>query len=224
MFQAIFLALKCIWFSVYFAMWANRTLQTRTLKQHTQWKHRNSLHITDTQGWWQPTWHQNIQAEEKQHSTKQALTCSTYLSIKARNICLSVCLCLCVSVCVCVCLKHLRSGSDWPEIFNTAAAWFKSMQRWICLDYNDTVIKWFHIWFPNFASIVNHSHHSHVRTRANHCRALLHAPPPESTDAPVRPNHVANLRWRSSKTQPPWVSVLTYMLAWPSNFIPVFCW
>ena len=58
-----------------------------------------------------------------------------HLSIKARNLCLSVC------------------------------------QRHICLDYNDTVNKLFHKCFMNSASIVKHSHHNHVRTRANHCRA-----------------------------------------------------
>ena len=123
-------------------------------------------------------------------------------------------MCVCVCVCVCarmrVCLKYLcRSGSDWPEIFNMAATWFKGVQQWICLDYNDTVNKWFQKWFTNFASIVNHSHHSHVRTRANHCRA----PPPESTDAQMHPNHVTNLRCHSSKTQPLWVSILTIVLA-----------
>ena len=41
------------------------------------------------------------------------------------------------------------------------------------------------------------------------------SPPPESTNMPVR--HVINLRWRSSKTQPPWVSVPTYVLELP-------CW
>ena len=118
--------------------------------------------------------------------------------MKARNLCLSVCLS--------VCLKYLcRSGSDWPEIFNMAAAWFKGVQRWLCLDSNDTVNKWFRKWFTNSASTVKLRHHNHVRTRANHCRAHLHAPPPESMD-----NHVTNLGWRSSKTQPPWVSVSTY--------------
>ena len=114
------------------------------------------------------------------------------------------------SVCVCVrvCLKYLcRSGSDWPEIFNMAAAWFKGVQCRICLDYNDTVNKWFHKWFTNSISIVRHSH---VRTRANHCRAHPHPQPPESTDALLRPDHVTNWRWHSSKTQPPWVSVSTY--------------
>ena len=46
----------------------------------------------------------------------------------------------------------------------------------------------------NSASIAKNSHHSHMRTRANHCRAQPHAPPPESTDALVLPNHVTNLR------------------------------
>ena len=84
------------------------------------------------------------------------------LSIKARN--------LCVCVCLYVCLKDLcRSGSDWSESFNMAAVWFKGVQRRICLGYNDTVNKWFNKCFTNSASIVNHSHHSHMRTRANHC-------------------------------------------------------
>ena len=113
---------------------------------------------------------------------------------------------MCVCVCMCVCLKHLcRSGSDWPEIFNMAAAWFRGVQRWICLDYNVAINNLFHKWFMNSASIVNHSHHSHMRTKANHCRAHPHAPPPESMNAPLLPNHVTNLRWRSSKTLPPWV-------------------
>ena len=87
---------------------------------------------------------------------------------------------------MCVCLKYLcRSGSDWPEIFNLAAAWFKGEQCWICLNYNDTVNKWFHKWFTNSASTVNHRHH--VRTRANHCWAHPHALPPELTDMPARP-------------------------------------
>ena len=76
------------------------------------------------------------------------------------------------SLCVCVCLKYLcRSGSDWNESFNMAAAWFKGVKRWICLDYNDTVNKLFHKVFTDSASIVNHSHHSRLHSRANHCRA-----------------------------------------------------
>ena len=31
-----------------------------------------------------------------------------------------------------------------------------------------------------------------------------------------------NLRWRSSKTQPPWVLFPKYVLVWPSNYILVF--
>ena len=85
-------------------------------------------------------------------------------------------------------------GSDWPEIFNMAAAWFKGVQRRICLDYNDTVNKLFHKWFTSSTSIAKHSHHSHMRTRDNHCRAHPQDPPPEWTDAPVHPNHVTNLR------------------------------
>ena len=55
-----------------------------------------------------------------------------------------------------------------------AAAWFKSVPRRICLDYNDTINKLFHKCFTNSASFVHRSHHSHVRTRANHCRAQTH--------------------------------------------------
>ena len=58
-----------------------------------------------------------------------------------------------------------------------AAAWFKGVQRRICLDYNDTVNNLFQKCFTNAASIANRSHHSHVRTRANHCRARLHDTP-----------------------------------------------
>ena len=49
---------------------------------------------------------------------------------------------MCVCVSVYVCLKYLcRAGSDLPEIFNMAAAWFKGVHHHICLDYNDTVNK-----------------------------------------------------------------------------------
>ena len=34
-----------------------------------------------------------------------------------------------------------------------AAAWLKGVQRWFCLDYNDTINKLFHIGFTNSASI-----------------------------------------------------------------------
>ena len=62
-----------------------------------------------------------------------------HLSIKAKNICLSVCLS------VYLCLKYFcGSGSDWPESFNMAAACFKGVQLRICLDCNDTVNKLFH--------------------------------------------------------------------------------
>ena len=36
-----------------------------------------------------------------------------------------------------------------------AAAWFKGVQRRICLDYNDTVNKLFHKCFMNSVSIVS---------------------------------------------------------------------
>ena len=76
-----------------------------------------------------------------------------YLSVIARN--------LCLCVCVCVCLKYLcGSGSDWPESFHVAAAWFKGVQRRICLDYNDTVNNLFQKCFTNSASIANRSHHT----------------------------------------------------------------
>ena len=92
-----------------------------------------------------------------------------YLSIKARNVCLSVC------VCVCVFLKYLcRSGSHWSESLNMAAAWFKGVRRRISLDCNDTVKKLFHKCFTNSTSIVHRSHHSHVCTRANHCSGPRH--------------------------------------------------
>ena len=54
-----------------------------------------------------------------------------------------------------------------------AAAWFNGVQRRICLDYNDTVNKLFRKCFTDSASIANHSHHSHVHTRANHCTPHL---------------------------------------------------
>ena len=87
-----------------------------------------------------------------------------YLSIKARNLCVSV-----------YCLKYLcRSGSDWAKIFNMAAAWFEGVQCRICLDYNYTVNELFHEGFTNSTSIVNYSHyshHTHVHIRVSHCRA-----------------------------------------------------
>ena len=88
---------------------------------------------------------------------------SSRLSIKARNLCLSGYLCF----------KFLcGSGSDWPESFNMTAAC--CVQRRNCLDYNDTVNKLFNKCFTNSTSIVNHSH---VHTRANHCRAQAHDTP-----------------------------------------------
>ena len=81
------------------------------------------------------------------------------------------------SLSVCVCLKYLcGSGADWPEHIHMAAAWFKGVQRRICLDYNDTV-NLFQKCFTNSTSIPNRSHHSHVHTRANYCRVHRHPPP-----------------------------------------------
>ena len=97
---------------------------------------------------------------------------------KGRNLCLSVCVC----VCVCLFLTYLcRSGSDLPESFNMAAAWFKGVWSQICLDYNDTVNRLLHKCFINSASIVHRSHHSHVRARANQCRAQTHDIPEETS-------------------------------------------
>ena len=82
---------------------------------------------------------------------------------------------MCVCVRVCVFLKYLcGSGLDRPESFHMAAAWFKGVQHRICLDCNDTVNNLFHKCFTNSASIANHSHHSHLRTRTNHCRTQTH--------------------------------------------------
>ena len=69
-----------------------------------------------------------------------------------------------LSVCVCVYmfLKYLcGSWSDWPESFNLAAAWFKDVQRCICLDFNDTVNKFSHKCFTNSRAL---------STKANHCQ------------------------------------------------------
>ena len=76
---------------------------------------------------------------------------------------------------MCVFLKDLcRSGSDWAESFNMVAVWFQGVPCRISLDYNDTIHKLFHKCSTNSASIVHRSHRSHVRTRANHCRAQAH--------------------------------------------------
>ena len=87
----------------------------------------------------------------------------TRQNVHNRRESLSVFVCVCLSVClsVYVCLKYLcRSGSDWSEIFNMAAAWFKGVQHRICLDCIDTANKLLHKCFPNSASTVNHSHQS----------------------------------------------------------------
>ena len=77
----------------------------------------------------------------------------THLSIKARNLCLSVC------VCVPQISLQIRIRLTWK--FPHGAAWLKGLQRRICLNYNDTVNKWFHKCFMNSASIANCSHYSH---------------------------------------------------------------
>ena len=82
-----------------------------------------------------------------------------------------------ISLCLCV-YVWVR----YPEILNMAAVWFKGVQHRICLDYTDTsmINKLFHKCFSNSASIAKCSivmcapepitaHHSHVRTRTNHC-------------------------------------------------------
>ena len=83
---------------------------------------------------------------------------SLYKSKESLSVC--VCVCVCVYVCMSVCV-----------------CWFKDVQRRICLDCNDTVNKLFHKCFTNSASIAHRSHHSHVRTRVNHCRVHCHPPP-----------------------------------------------
>ena len=117
--------------------------------------------------------HSTTQTTQTHNMLRHSLKKLHHLSIKARNLCLSVSVCVCV--CVCVCLKYLcGSGSDWPVSFNMAAAWFNGVQLCICLDYNDTVNKLFHKCFTNSASIVHRGHRSHVHTRVNHCRAQAH--------------------------------------------------
>ena len=101
--------------------------------------------------------HSNILLEK----LRSISSCQTQIS-QARNLCLSVCVCASVPV---------ISLRDWPDM---ASAWFKGVQRRICSDYNDTVNDLFHKCFTKSASIANRSHHSHVRTRANHCRAQTH--------------------------------------------------
>ena len=107
----------------------------------------------------------NLTDNPSQESKRPSWNLAGHLQMagkRTKSLCLSVCLCL----------KYLcRSGSDWSESFNMAAAWFKGVQRHICLDYNDTINKLFHKCFTNSASIVNHSQ---VHTRANHCRAHFH--------------------------------------------------
>ena len=71
------------------------------------------------------------------------------LSIKARNLC------------VCVCLKNLRIRLTWDFQHGCCGWRLKDVQPRICFHYKDTV-KLFNKCFTNSASIVNHSHHSHA--------------------------------------------------------------
>ena len=66
------------------------------------------------------------------------------------------------------------SMSIYYILYSIYYIWLKGVPRRICLDYNDTFNKLFQKCFTNSASIVHRGHHSHVPTRANHCRAYVH--------------------------------------------------
>ena len=108
-----------------------------------------------------------------------------YLSVKARNLCLSV------FVCMCVFLKYLYgSGSDWlmwvstwlllgSRVCNVTFVW-TTMTPWINNFRNALQIP---LTLLTIVTIVTctpgpiTAYRSNVRTRANHCRAHCHPPP-----------------------------------------------
>ena len=126
-----------------------------------------------------------LQMCNARHHCLKPMTCTiTYLSIKARNLCLSVCL----SVCVCVYMCSSNSFADkvqgcvTPDLFG--------LQPLINYFINARQIP------QALSTIVHHSpphttvmcapepitaHHSHVRTRANHYRAQAHDIPEETS-------------------------------------------
>ena len=88
---------------------------------------------------------------------------SQYLSIKARNLCLSVCV-LQISL-------QIRIRLTWDFQHGCCVVQGCAISHLFGLN------KLFQKCFTNSTSIVHRSHHSHVRTRANHCRARLHDTP-----------------------------------------------
>ena len=84
---------------------------------------------------------------------------SLYKSKESLSVCLSVCVC-----------SNISADQDQTDLrFST---WLLRGLR-VC----NIGFKLFHSCFTNSTSIVNHSHHSHVRTRANHCRVHPHDTP-----------------------------------------------
>ena len=97
------------------------------------------------------------------------------LSIKARSLCLSVCVCVCVRVCVCMCSSNISADQDQADL--RVFTWLLRVSRVCNVAFVWTVNNLFQKCFTNSTSIANHSHHSHMRTRANHCRAHRDPPP-----------------------------------------------
>ena len=114
----------------------------------------------------------------------------TNLSIKARNLCLSVCLSVCLCVCVCICASNISADQDQTDlrvstwllrgsrVCNVIYVW-TAMLPWInyfrnasgiqqALSTGATTV----MWAPEPIT----AHRSQVRTRANHCRTHPHPP------------------------------------------------
>ena len=77
----------------------------------------------------------------------QSKTALQQLSIKEKNLCLSVSLCVCVCVCVPQISLQIRIRLTWE--FQHGCCWFKGVQHHICLDCNETVSKLLHKCFTN---------------------------------------------------------------------------
>ena len=70
---------------------------------------------------------------------------------------------------------YLQLRSSWPCVCVCAP----EISHLICLDYKDTVNKWFNNWFPT--SIVSYSHYSHAPWICAHQSQSLQSAPPRPT-------------------------------------------
>ena len=119
-------------------------------------------------------------------------------------------------VCVCVCVSAWNISADQDQIDVRFSTWLLHGLRLYNIGFVWTtkipLNKLFHKYFTNSTSIVNRSHHGHVRTRANHFTPWPRAHQSQSLQSPL-PQHTLRNKQIYTCSGTSWTGILLVVLS-----------